>query len=65
MRVGVAMRARALEAHLDSGTLVSERYVLQVSSPGERPLRTPAEWRRDLVPVTVEGLEGCREMFGI
>jgi ribosome maturation factor RimP len=26
--------------------LVAERYVLQVSSPGERPLRTPDEWRR-------------------
>ena len=25
---------------------MSERYVLQVSSPGERPLRTPADWRR-------------------
>lgn len=38
--------SRALEARLDSGELVAERYVLQVSSPGERPLRTPAEWRR-------------------
>jgi ribosome maturation factor RimP len=41
-----ARASRALEARLDTGTLVSERYVLQVSSPGERPLRTPAEWRR-------------------
>ena len=41
-----ARASRALEARLDSGSLVSERYVLQVSSPGERPLRTPAEWRR-------------------
>ena len=41
-----ARASRALEARLDSGELVSERYVLQVSSPGERPLRTPAEWRR-------------------
>ena len=41
-----ARASRALEARLDAGTLVSERYVLQVSSPGERPLRTPAEWRR-------------------
>jgi ribosome maturation factor RimP len=37
---------RALEARLESSALVAERYVLQVSSPGERPLRTPAEWRR-------------------
>ena len=25
---------------------MSDRYELQVSSPGERPLRTAAEWRR-------------------
>ena len=41
-----ARASRAIEARLDGGRLVSERYVLQVSSPGERPLRTPAEWRR-------------------
>jgi ribosome maturation factor RimP len=41
-----ARASRALEARLDTASLVSDRYVLQVSSPGERPLRTPAEWRR-------------------
>ena len=41
-----ARASRALEARLDASALVAERYVLQVSSPGERPLRTPAEWRR-------------------
>jgi ribosome maturation factor RimP len=41
-----ARASRALESQLESGALVAERYVLQVSSPGERPLRTPAEWRR-------------------
>jgi ribosome maturation factor RimP len=41
-----ARASRALEARLDTGALVSDRYVLQVSSPGERPLRSPAEWRR-------------------
>jgi ribosome maturation factor RimP len=41
-----ARASRALEARLDTSELVNERYVLQVSSPGERPLRTPAEWRR-------------------
>jgi ribosome maturation factor RimP len=41
-----ARASRALEAQLDSSALVAERYVLQVSSPGERPLRTAAEWRR-------------------
>lgn len=35
-----------LEARLDDSGLVPERYVLQVSSPGDRPLRTSAEWRR-------------------
>lgn len=38
--------SRVLEARLDESGLVPERYVLQVSSPGDRPLRTPAEWRR-------------------
>lgn len=38
--------SRVLEARLDAGDLVSERYVLQVSSPGDRPLRTPSDWRR-------------------
>ncbi len=38
--------SRALEARLDASGLLSDRYVLQVSSPGERPLRSAAEWRR-------------------
>jgi ribosome maturation factor RimP len=38
--------SRALEARLDKSGLVSEQYVLQVSSPGDRLLRSPAEWRR-------------------
>jgi ribosome maturation factor RimP len=38
--------SRAVEARLDGGALVSERYVLQVSSPGDRPLRTAGDWRR-------------------
>ena len=41
-----ARASRALEARLDGSELVSERYVLQVSSPGERPLRNGADWRR-------------------
>ena len=41
-----ARASRALEERLESAQLVTERYVLQVSSPGERPLRTAAEWRR-------------------
>ena len=40
--------SRAIEKKLDADeTLVSGRYVLEVSSPGaERPLRNAAEWRR-------------------
>ena len=42
-----ARASRALEARLDAGGLVNERYVLEVSSPGvERPLRKPCDWRR-------------------
>jgi ribosome maturation factor RimP len=38
--------SRAIEARLDADETVGENYVLQVSSPGERPIRTPEEWRR-------------------
>ena len=39
--------SRVLEARLEAGALVSEQYVLEVSSPGaDRPLRSPADWRR-------------------
>jgi ribosome maturation factor RimP len=41
-----ARASRVLEARLDGSGLVGERYVLQVSSPGERVVRTPSEWRR-------------------
>jgi ribosome maturation factor RimP len=41
-----ARMSRVLEARLDQGGLVPEQYVLQVSSPGDRPLRSPAEWGR-------------------
>ena len=41
-----ARMSRLLEARLDAGGLVPEHYVLQVSSPGDRLLRSPAEWRR-------------------
>ena len=41
-----ARASRALEGRLDGSGLVGERYVLQVSSPGERVVRTPSEWRR-------------------
>ena len=38
--------SRALEARLDGSDVVAPQYVLQVSSPGERPVRTTAEWQR-------------------
>ena len=41
-----ATASRAVEALLDGGSLVPENYELQVSSPGERALRTPGDWRR-------------------
>ena len=42
-----AKASRAIEARLENESLVAERYVLEVSSPGvERPIRNAAEWRR-------------------
>src|SRR5690349_22453115 len=42
-----ARASRAIEAKLDEGGTVSERYVLEVSSPGiERPLRTARDWSK-------------------
>jgi ribosome maturation factor RimP len=41
-----AVASRALEARLDGSSIVAPQYVLQVSSPGERPLRSSADWRR-------------------
>lgn len=42
-----ARASRALEARLEAESMVGERYVLEVSSPGvDRPLRNAADWRR-------------------
>lgn len=41
-----ALASRALEARLDGSDLVAPQYVLQVSSPGERPLKNAADWTR-------------------
>ncbi|HEY4306617.1 MAG TPA: hypothetical protein VGM82_19235 [Gemmatimonadaceae bacterium] len=38
--------SRALEARLEGSELVVPEYVLQVSSPGERALKSLADWRR-------------------
>ena len=42
--------SRAVEARLDADpSIATERYVLEVSSPGvERPLKSAADWRRFL-----------------
>jgi ribosome maturation factor RimP len=58
--------SRALEARLDAGDLVPQRYVLEVSSPGvERPLRTANDWRRFVgrrARVKSEALGGAAEV---
>jgi ribosome maturation factor RimP len=41
-----AVASRAVEALLDGSGIVPPNYELQVSSPGERPLRSPGDWRR-------------------
>lgn len=41
-----ALASRAVEARLDGSGLIAPSYVLQVSSPGERPLKDVADWRR-------------------
>jgi ribosome maturation factor RimP len=42
-----ARASRAIEARLDAGAVFTDKYVLEVSSPGvERPLRTPGDWQR-------------------
>jgi ribosome maturation factor RimP len=41
-----ATASRAVEARLDGSELVAPQYVLQVSSPGERALKSSADWRR-------------------
>lgn len=58
-----AKASRAIEARLDGGNSVNERYVLEVSSPGvERPLRNVADWRRfvgrDAVITTESAMAG-------
>ena len=61
-----ARASRAIEAKLDEGSVVSERYVLEVSSPGiERPLRNARDWQkfvgRDAV-VSSDAVEGQSEL---
>lgn len=68
VQVGDCERAsRAIEARLDADpTIISDRYVLEVSSPGmERPLRHAGDWRRfvgRLASVNSLVLHGRQEM---
>ncbi len=42
-----ARASRAIEAKLDEGSIVSTRYVLEVSSPGiERPIHSARDWSK-------------------
>jgi ribosome maturation factor RimP len=68
VQVGDCEKAsRAIEARLDAEpTLISSRYVLEVSSPGmERPLRTVGDWKRFVgrrAAVNALALHGRHEM---
>jgi ribosome maturation factor RimP len=68
VQVGDCERAsRAIEARLDAEpSLISSRYVLEVSSPGmERPLRKAADWRRFVgrrASVNALALQGRQEV---
>ncbi len=57
--------SRAIEARLEADSLVDERYVLEVSSPGaDRPLKSVADWRRfagQKAVVTSSELAGGKE----
>lgn len=68
VQVGDCERAsRAIEARLDADpSIITDRYVLEVSSPGmERPLRHAGDWRRfvgRLASVNSLVLHGRQEM---
>jgi len=61
-----ARASRAIEAKLDQGGTVNERYVLEVSSPGvERPLRNARDWSRFIggdAVVTADATESSPEL---
>lgn len=67
---GVASATRLVDETLEAADPISGAYTLEVSSPGlERPLRTPAHFRRFVgttVSVkTVAGTEGDRRVEGV
>lgn len=62
---GNAASARVSEklGYLPNGTRVIDARPGQERSE-HAVVATPATWNRDLVPVTVEGMEACRGLFG-
>jgi len=56
--------SRKMQESLEDGNLVSEDYVLEVSSPGlERPLRLPRQYKKNIGRViSVELLNGEEEI---
>jgi len=66
----IARVTRAVSRALDEHDPISGRYTLEVSSPGlERPLRTPAHFRRAVGSTvrvkTRPGVEGDRRIDGV
>ncbi len=59
-------RSLRVSEKLGYQTICDERIVVEGKPVTETRVRcTPESWRRDLVPVTIEGLEPCLGLFGI
>jgi RimJ/RimL family protein N-acetyltransferase len=59
-------RSSRVSAKLGYQTICDEHIVVEGKAVTEVRVRcTPDSWRRDLVPVTIEGLEPCLGLFGI
>jgi len=59
-------RSSRVSAKLGYETICEERIVVEGKAVTEVRVRcTPQSWQRDLVPVTIEGLEPCLELFGV
>jgi len=40
--------SRYLEEHIDENQWMGEKYVLEVSSPGDRPLKFPRQYKKNI-----------------
>ena len=59
-------RSSRVSAKLGYETICEERIVVEGKAVTEVRVRcTPQSWQRDLVPVTIEGLEPCLKLFGV